>query len=310
MKNKIWIITLFILSGCGNKKVPYDASGTFEGDEIIVSSEVSGQILALNFEEGEELPAGKIALVIDSTQTWLKKKQVEAQIKAAGYRIPDIKSQTGQYASQIAVLDTRIDYLTKERQRITNMLKDDAATPRQLDDITHQLEEARRQRTVYSSQKTAQSSALSTQSASIRADIKPLFVQIEQLTDQLNKSSIINPEKGIVLTRYVNNHEIAQPGKPLYKIANMDTLILRAYFTGDHLYGLKTGQEVGVIVEGNSDKKKTYTGTIEWISSEAEFTPKTIQTADERANLVYAVKIRVPNDGHLKLGMYADVKLK
>jgi len=299
----------FILSACASKKLAYDASGTFEGDEIIVSSEVSGQILALNFEEGEELPAGKIALVIDSTQTWLKKKQVEAQIKAAGYRIPDIKSQTGQYASQIAVLDTRIDYLTKERQRINNMLKDDAATPKQLDDITQQLEEARRQRTVYSSQKMAQSSALHTQSASIRADIKPLFVQIEQLSDQLNKTTIVNPEKGIVLTRYVNKYEIAQPGKPLYKIANMDTIILRAYFTGDHLYGLKTGKEVSVMVEGNSDKKKTYIGTIEWISSEAEFTPKTIQTADERANLVYAVKIRVPNDGHLKLGMYADVKL-
>lgn len=309
MKNKIWILALFILSACASKKLAYDASGTFEGDEIIVSSEVSGQILALNFEEGEELPAGKIALVIDSTQTWLKKKQVEAQIKAAGYRIPDIKSQTGQYASQIAVLDTRIDYLTKERQRINNMLKDDAATPKQLDDITQQLEEARRQRTVYSSQKMAQSSALNTQSASIRADIKPLFVQIEQLSDQLNKTSIFNPEKGIVLTRYVNKYEIAQPGKPLYKIANMDTIILRAYFTGDHLYGLKTGKEVSVMVEGNSDKKKTYIGTIEWISSEAEFTPKTIQTADERANLVYAVKIRVPNDGHLKLGMYADVKL-
>ena len=309
MKNKIWILALFILSACASKKLAYDASGTFEGDEIIVSSEVSGQILALNFEEGEELPAGKIALVIDSTQTWLKKKQVEAQIKAAGYRIPDIKSQTGQYASQIAVLDTRIDYLTKERQRINNMLKDDAATPKQLDDITQQLEEARRQRTVYSSQKMAQSSALNTQSASIRADIKPLFVQIEQLSDQLNKTTIVNPEKGIVLTRYVNKYEIAQPGKPLYKIANMDTIILRAYFTGDHLYGLKTGKEVSVMVEGNSDKKKTYIGTIEWISSEAEFTPKTIQTADERANLVYAVKIRVPNDGHLKLGMYADVKL-
>jgi len=309
MKNKIWILALFILSACASKKLAYDASGTFEGDEIIVSSEVSGQILALNFEEGEELPAGKIALVIDSTQTWLKKKQVEAQIKAAGYRIPDIKSQTGQYASQIAVLDTRIDYLMKERQRINNMLKDDAATPKQLDDITQQLEEARRQRTVYSSQKMAQSSALHTQSASIRADIKPLFVQIEQLSDQLNKTTIVNPEKGIVLTRYVNKYEIAQPGKPLYKIANMDTIILRAYFTGDHLYGLKTGKEVSVMVEGNSDKKKTYIGTIEWISSEAEFTPKTIQTADERANLVYAVKIRVPNDGHLKLGMYADVKL-
>jgi len=188
MKNKIWILALFILSACASKKLAYDASGTFEGDEIIVSSEVSGQILALNFEEGEELPAGKIALVIDSTQTWLKKKQVEAQIKAAGYRIPDIKSQTGQYASQIAVLDTRIDYLMKERQRINNMLKDDAATPKQLDDITQQLEEARRQRTVYSSQKMAQSSALHTQSASIRADIKPLFVQIEQLSD-LRKES-------------------------------------------------------------------------------------------------------------------------
>ena len=309
MAYKSKYLLAFILSACASKKLAYDASGTFEGDEIIVSSEVSGQILALNFEEGEELPAGKIALVIDSTQTWLKKKQVEAQIKAAGYRIPDIKSQTGQYASQIAVLDTRIDYLTKERQRINNMLKDDAATPKQLDDITQQLEEARRQRTVYSSQKMAQSSALHTQSASIRADIKPLFVQIEQLSDQLNKTTIVNPEKGIVLTRYVNKYEIAQPGKPLYKIANMDTIILRAYFTGDHLYGLKTGKEVSVMVEGNSDKKKTYIGTIEWISSEAEFTPKTIQTADERANLVYAVKIRVPNDGHLKLGMYADVKL-
>lgn len=309
---KIVLFSVFfvIFISCKKKAVVYDASGTFEAVETTISAEVSGIILRINFQEGDSFAANKVAVSIDSSQNLYRKKQIEAQLTAAGYRIPNIKAQTGAYAKQIAVIQTRLNYLNNEQSRIQRMLQDDAATPKQLDDINAQIREAEKQIDVFKSQDIAQRSALNTQSASIKGEKGPLLAQIDQINDQLNRATIYNPISGIILARYVNPFELAVPGKPLYKIANLDSMILRAYFTSDMLTEVQVGAKVKVFAGSTNEKQRSYIGVVEWISSEAEFTPKTIQTRDERANLVYAVKIIVKNDGYLRLGMYGDVQLK
>jgi len=204
----------------------------------------------------------------------------------------------------------RLDNLLHEQKRVQNLLKADAATPKQLDDINAQVEELQKQLDVIRKQDAAQTSVLKTQTSGLRADVQPLVAQIEQINDQLAKTKIVNEVNGTVLTKYAEANEVAAAGKPLYKIADLSTIILRAYVTGDQLTGIKLNQQVKVLVDSAGGQYRELPGTIEWISSKAEFTPKTIQTKDERANLVYAVKIRVKNDGYLKIGMYGEVALK
>lgn len=296
--------------GCNGQKNPYDASGTFEAVETIVSAEATGRIMALNLEEGQQLKAGQTVGYIDSLQLHLRKKQLEAQIRATGSRVPDIVAQTNVYKQQIAVSQVRLDNLLHEQKRVQSLLKADAATPKQLDDINAQVAELQKQLDVIRKQDAAQTSVLKTQTSGLRADVLPLYVQIEQINDQLSKARIVNEVNGTVLTKYAEANEVASAGKPLYKIADLSTVILRAYLTGDQLSGVQLNQAVKVLVDSSAGQYRELPGTIEWISSKAEFTPKTIQTKDERANLVYAVKIRVKNDGYLKIGMYGEVVLK
>lgn len=312
--SKLWkIVTgsmlpalLFSCSGDGNA---YDASGSFEAVETIVSAEATGTIESFKVEEGQILEGGVTVGYIDSTQLALRKKQLEAQIKAMGSRLPDIAMQTGYYKQQLAAAQIRLDNLKREQTRIQNLVKADAATPKQLDDINAQAEESEKQLMVVKKQDAAQVSALTTQSSGLRSDVLPLLAQIEQVNDQLSKCSIVNRTPGTVLTKYAEENEMAATGKPLYKIADLRTIILRAYITGDQLAKVKLNQKVTVMIDAARDSVRRYGGVVEWISDKAEFTPKTIQTRDERANLVYAMKIRVINDGALKIGMYADVKL-
>jgi HlyD family secretion protein len=310
MKTSILIslIATLIVSCKGNEN-PYDASGTFEAVETIVSAEVTGRITQLDLEEGQELKAGQIVGHIDSLQLYLKKKQLEAQIKATGSKLPNIAAQTNVYKQQLAVSQVRLDNLLHEQKRIQNLLKADAATPKQLDDMNAQIAELQKQLEVIRKQDDAQASVLRTQTSGMRADVLPLYVQIEQINDQLAKSRIINEVNGSVLTKYAEINEMAVAGKPLYKVADLSTIILRAYITGDQLPKVKLNQNVKVLVDSANGKYRELQGQIEWISSKAEFTPKTIQTKDERANLVYAVKIRLKNDGLLKIGMYGEVIL-
>lgn len=297
-------------AACNGKENPYDASGTFEAVETIVSAEATGRIMVLSLEEGQALKAGETVGYIDSLQLYLRKKQLEAQIRATGSRLPDIVAQTNVYKQQIAVSQVRLDNLLHEQKRIQNLVKADAATPKQLDDVNAQVEELQKQLDVIRKQDAAQTSVLKTQTSGLRADVQPLVVQIEQINDQLAKSRIVNEVNGTVLTKYAEANEVAAAGKPLYKIADLSTIILRAYVTGDQLTGIQLNQQVKVLVDSAGGHYRELPGTIEWISSKAEFTPKTIQTKDERANLVYAVKIRVKNDGYLKIGMYGEVALK
>jgi len=279
---------------CNKTKTTADASGTFESDEIIISAEASGLIKQLELEEGQVIEAGKYIGYIDTFQLYLKKKQLEAQIRLALSQKPDINKQ-------LAALQAQLSTAEREQKRVANLLKADAATQKQLDDITAQVE-------VIHKQIEAQSSSLGITSGSIAQQALPLQVQIEQIDDQLAKSRIVNPVNGTVLSQYAEANEMTAIGKPLYKIADLSNLLLRAYVTGKEFASIKLQQKVKVLVEDADGQYREYPGTIEWISSKAEFTPKTIQTKDERANLVYAIKIRVKNDGLLKIGMYADIK--
>ena len=310
LKMSIAIFLLpIIFSACKGSKEEYDATGTFEATETIVSAEANGVIKAFNIDEGQTLDSGQQIGYIDSIQLYLKKKQLEAQIKAMGYKLPDIPAQTAQFKQQAAVTQSRLDYLLKEKNRIQNLVNADAATPKQLDDINAQIAEAQEQIKAINKQGTAQASALQTQHSGLSADVAPLYIQIEQINDQLEKSKIINPLNGTVLTKFAEADEMATTGKPLYTIADLSTITLRAYITGDQFSSIKLGQKVKILVDDKSGKTKEYEGTVERINNKAEFTPKTIQTKDERANLVYAVKINVKNDGALKIGMYGEVKL-
>ncbi|HZI69079.1 MAG TPA: HlyD family efflux transporter periplasmic adaptor subunit [Hanamia sp.] len=306
-RNASVIFLSLFLSACGNRQNNYDASGTFEATEIMVPAQANGIIEAFKVNEGENLDSGIRAGFIDTTQLYLKKKQLEAQVKATGAKLPNIAAQTAQFKQQAAVIQSRINYLEKEQQRTQNLVKADAATPKQLDDINAQLDEARQQLKAVNEQGQAQTSALTTSHSGISSEISPLILQIKQIDDQLKKAQIINPVKGTVLTKFAEQGEMAVTGKPLYSIADLSTLTLRAYITEKQLGQIRLGQSVKVMVDDSTSKMKTYAGTVTWISDEAEFTPKTIQTKDERANLVYAVKINVNNDGYLKIGMYGEV---
>lgn len=306
------LIAIFLLSNlfssCKNNKDEYDASGTFEATETVVSAGANGVIKSFKIDEGQIVDSGKQIGYIDTTQLYLKKKQLEAQVKAMGYKLPDISAQTAQFRQQAAVTQSTLDHLLKEKTRTENLVKADAATPKQLDDINAQIETVKQQIKAIYQQGEAQTSALKTQRSGISADVSPLYIQIEQLNDQLQKSKIINPVKGTILTKFAEENEMATTAKPLYTIADMSTITLRAYITGDQFSSIKLGQKVTIVVDDTSGKSRQYEGTIEWINSKAEFTPKTIQTKDERANLVYAIKISVKNDGTLKIGMYGEVR--
>ena len=288
------LLFFILLFSCKSKDNNYDASGYFEAVETIVSAQANGQILSLNVDEGQELAAGQQVGQIDSTQIYLTLQQVQSQRGAVLSRKPDIGSQT-------AVLKEQITTAKRELARVERLAAGNAATQKQMDD-------ARSAVAVLQKQLDAQQTSLSNASSSVSKEGSPLEVQMSLLKDQLNKTHIINPVNGTVLVKYVEQNEMASMGKPLYKIADLSEIILRAYITNAQLANLKLGQKVTVLVDKGKDKNAEYQGNIEWISSKAEFTPKTIQTKDERSNEVYAIKIRVKNDGFLKIGMYGDVK--
>ena len=287
------LLFFILLFSCKSKDNNYDASGYFEAVETIVSAQANGQILSLNVDEGQELAAGQQVGQIDSTQIYLTLQQVQSQRGAVLSRKPDIGSQT-------AVLKEQITTAKRELARIERLAAGNAATQKQVDDAHSAV-------SVLQRQLDAQQTSLSNTSSSINKEGNPLEVQMSLLKDQLNKTHIINPINGTVLVKYVEQNEMASMGKPLYKIADLSEIILRAYITNAQLANLKLGQKVTVLVDKGKDKNAEYHGNIEWISSKAEFTPKTIQTKDERSNEVYAIKIRVKNDGFLKIGMYGDV---
>ncbi len=284
----------FLLFACGGNDKKFDASGSFEAEETIISAEATGTILQFDLEEGQELSEGTFVGYIDSTQLHLKKLQLEQQIASMLSKRPNI-------SLQLAALETQLASAQKEKERLTRLVEGNAAPAKQLDDVNTQID-------VLLKQISALNSSLSITSNGITNDANSLKIQIAQLEDQLKRCRIVNPVNGTVLTTYVRKSELAAAGKPLYKIADLSELTLRAYITGNQLAKIKLNQHVKVMTDDGEGNMKEGKGIVEWISNKAEFTPKTIQTKDERANLVYAVKIRVKNDGSYKIGMYGEIK--
>lgn len=292
----IGLSTALLLSACSGNKNNFDASGVFESTEVIVSSEGSGKILTFDVQEGQEIKAGDTVGCIDTVQLYLHKMQLSANIKALQSNRPDINTQ-------IAVITQQIAAASVEKTRIENLLKANAANKKQLDDIDTQI-------AVLNRQLDAQKSTLISTNKGITEQSSALEIQVAQIEDQLQKCRIVNPINGTVLAKYAEQNEITAPGKALYKIADTKNMILRAYITSGQLTQLILGQKVKVLADFGDKGYKEYQGTISWISSKSEFTPKTIQTRDERANLVYAIKVAVPNDGYIKIGMYGGVKIE
>jgi len=302
------ILTFFLLACNGNKE-KFDASGTFEADEIIVSSELNGKILSFNVDEGSVLSSDSVVGTIDAVNVSLQKEQVEANIQSLREKLNDVNPQIKMLNDQLSVQEVQMNNLQHEKSRIENLLKQDAATGKQLDDMNFQIESLQKQMNVTKQQINVQRSTVATQNRGILSEEKPLSKNVALLEEQLSKSKIINPAAGTVLATYAEAGEITSTGKALYKIANLTIITLRAYVTGTQLSQIRLGQQIKVLVDDGKDKYKELPGTISWVSDKAEFTPKTIQTKEERANLVYAIKVKVKNDGYLKIGMYGEVKL-
>lgn len=293
MKRILYIAALLLAAACSEDS-DFDAQGTFEATEVIVSSEATGQILHFDIEEGTSVKKGERIGAVDSTQLHLQRKQLEAQLEALLSSRPDIKKQAAATKEQITKQKS-------ELQRVGNMLRDGAATQKQYDDIEAQLR-------ILEKQLSATLSSLDKNTATINSNAVALEAQIAALDDRIAKCSLSAPVDGTVLVKYAEAGELATAGKPLMKVANLDRMYLRAYFTSEQLADIKVGDKVTVTADFGGDKRYDYEGEIAWISPESEFTPKSIQTRDTRANLVYAVKVAVKNDGRLKIGLAGEVK--
>ena len=297
-----------LLSGCSSNNNASDAQGTFEADEVIVSSEVPGKIKSLNIDEGSVLKKDSVIGVIDSVPLELQKAQLEASISALHQKTMDVAPQVKLLKDQIAVLKAQLDNAITERDRTARLFKSDAATQQQLDNWNNQVDVLKKQIAASSQQIQVQETTTGTQNSTVLSEAKPLSKSVAQINDQLKRTFITSPINGTVLTKYAMAGEVTATGKALYKIADLSVITLRAYITDTQLALLKLGQKVNVLVDSTASTYKTYPGVVYYISDKAEFTPKTIQTKDERANLVYAVKIHVKNDGYLKIGMYGEVQ--
>lgn len=293
---RIWCYGLLSLLavGCGNRD-DFDATGTFEATEVTVSAEANGRILCFDVEEGDSVEAAVPVGAIDTVQLYLQKLQLERQVASARSSRPDVRKQATALREQIAQQQT-------ERRRVENLLKDGAATTKQLDDIDAQLK-------ILQGQLDALLSTLHNNLASIDENSSAIELQIAQIEDRMSKCRIVSPVGGTVLAKYAEAGELAAVGRPLMKVADLGQVYLRAYFTSEQLSSLRLGQQVTVTADFGGNERIDYPGRITWIASESEFTPKSIQTRNSRANLVYAVKIAVKNDGCLKLGLYGEVKL-
>lgn len=296
MKKLLMITTtMLVLAGCGQNEKEYDATGTFEAIETVVSAEQNGRLLTFAINEGDEVTEDSLVGLIDTTQIWLKLRQLEST--KAVYR-----SQKPDREAQIAATRQQLAKARQEQQRYEELVADGAAPRKMLDDATSQV-------LVLQKQLDAQLSTLNTQLSMLDSQLSTVDVQVSQLQDQLAKCRITVPTKGTVLEKYTEQGEFVTIGKPLFKIADVRQMYLRAYITSTQLQNVKTGQQVKVYADYGDGQKKEYEGVVSWISNRSEFTPKTILTDDERANLVYAVKIAVKNDGYIKIGMYGEAKL-
>ncbi len=267
-----------------------DAFGNFDVDETIISAETAGKLEQFSIQEGATVKVGAVVGSIDSTNLLLERNSIEANKLTVSAKLTAINAE-------IKVLNTQLKVIKKEHNRVVKLIKSDAATQKQLDDIEGNMEIIKSRMTAASAQKPA-----------VKAQLEVIDANIAKVNNQIKKCTIINPVEGIVLTKLVEKHELVAPGRPLYKVANPDKIYLKAYVTGTQVSGLKQGQKVSIIIDNTDGDFATIEGIINWISEEAEFTPKLIQTREERVSLVYAIKIGFDNPGTVKIGMPGEVK--
>lgn len=282
-----------VLNACGRKERQYDATGVFEATETTVYAEQTGALLTFNVEEGDTVGRNREVGLIDTTQLWLKMKQAEAMKSV-------YQSQKPEQEKQIAVTRQQLAKAKQDQQRYKELVADGAAPAKMLDDANSQVEVLQRQL-------DAQLSSLRVNTNALDKQMAATDVQAEQLRDQIRKCHILVPAKGTVIEKYVERGEFVSAGKPLFKMADTENMFIRAYVTSAQLENIKTGQKATVFADYGNGGKKEYEGRVTWISSRSEFTPKTILTDDERADLVYAVKVAIKGDGYVKMGMYGEV---
>ncbi|NNE71037.1 MAG: HlyD family efflux transporter periplasmic adaptor subunit [Rhodothermales bacterium] len=292
MKALHHLILAVLLAGCGADAELADAYGNFESTEVTVASEIAGRLVRFDVAEGSQLEPGVPVAQVDTTQLGLKRAELEARRQAVRSRYPGI-------AAQEAVLKTQRSVAERELTRFEGLVADGAATEKTLDDVRGQLQVL-----------DAQIDAVRSANPTVFAELGVLHTQLAALEDQIRRASITNPVRGVVLTTFVQESELTSPGRPLYRIAPLDTLELRAFISGDQLAAFRLGQQVDVTFDAGAGELETLPGRVSWIASQAEFTPKLIQTREERVSLVYAIKVRVSNaDGRLKIGMPGEVRL-
>ncbi|MBR6495163.1 MAG: HlyD family efflux transporter periplasmic adaptor subunit [Prevotella sp.] len=293
--SKMGLTTLLLLfAACGNKEKEYDATGTFEATETTVYAEQNGTLLSFDVNEGDEIAQGVEVGLVDTTQIWLKIQQLKATKEVYRSQKPDM-------TKQIAATRQQLAKARQEQQRYKELVADGAAPSKMLDDATSQV-------AVLQKQLDAQISSLNTSTNSLGKQMAATDVQVSQLRDQLQKCHIASPISGTVLEKFVARGEFVTTGKPLFKVADTERMFIRAYVTSAQLQNIKVGQQAKVFADYGDGQRKEYDGTISWISSRSELTPKTILNDDERADLVYALKVAVKNDGFIKIGMYGEVK--
>ncbi len=298
----------FVLAACGNKEKEYDATGTFEATEVTVSTKATGELKTFDISEGQTVEQGAVVGSIDAYQLQQTSEQLEAQKRQLGATRSATDSRRLDLEKQLSSINQQIANAQRERQRFTELVADGAVPKKQLDDINYQIKVLERQREATRDQIRSNNASLAEQSKGIGAQIDGLNAQQRQIADQIANAQVKAPIAGTVLEKYVERGEFVAIGKPLFKMADVQNMYLRAYVTSSQLKDLKIGQKVKVFADYGDKQKKTYEGTIAWISSRSEFTPKTILTDDERADLVYAVKVAIKNDGFVKIGMYGEVK--
>lgn len=296
IEKAIWTVGLLMLVACGNSEKEYDATGVFEATEVTIAAEQSGTLMRFNINEGDEITLGQEVGLIDTTQIVLKIQQAGATKAVYQSQKPDMERQIAATRQQLA--KARL-----EQQRYKELVNDGAAPSKMLDDATSQV-------LVLEKQLAAQVSSLNTSTNTLNKQMEATDVLVSQLYDQLQKCHITVPIKGTVLEKYVEHGEFVSIGKPLFKIADTEQMYIRAYVTSSQLKDIMVGQKAKVFADYGDGQKKEYDGSVSWISNRSEFTPKTILTDDERADLVYALKVQIKNDGYVKIGMYGEVKFE
>ena len=323
MKKTLLIASLaIIVAACSKKEKEYDATGTFEATEVTLSAEANGQLTLLSADEGQEVARGTVMGYVDKKQLELKKQQLEAslrQLDASRKQLAATRSSNDSrqldLEKQLASIRQQIANAQRERQRFSELYKDGAVARKQVDDIVYQISVLEKQLTATEDQIRSNNAAFDDQNRGISAQIEGVSrqadgieAQIAQIDDQIAKADIVSPIMGTILEKYVESGELVTVGKPLLKLADTQNMFIRAYVTSAQLQQVKVGQKVKVFADYGDNQKHTYDGTVTWISNRSEFTPKTILTDDERADLVYAMKVALKNDGFVKIGMYGEVK--